>query len=142
VEVTALLCWCTRRDAFGDERLAWHLGVDKHGRAAQLDRLAAEVEALWALTRWNVSAAAAGSADPTAGSVFKLRFSEARQALFELAARVLGRGALALDDLADLPNGRYAVERLSSLSYTIAAGTSQIQRDIVAERILGLPKGR
>jgi alkylation response protein AidB-like acyl-CoA dehydrogenase len=36
----------------------------------------------------------------------------------------------------------WTLDRLSSLSYTIAAGTSQIQRNIVAERILGLPKGR
>jgi alkylation response protein AidB-like acyl-CoA dehydrogenase len=34
----------------------------------------------------------------------------------------------------------WTADRLSSLSYTIAAGTSQIQKKIVAERILGLPK--
>ena len=31
---------------------------------------------------------------------------------------------------------------LWSLQYTIAAGTSQIQRNLIAERILGMPKGR
>jgi alkylation response protein AidB-like acyl-CoA dehydrogenase len=33
-------------------------------------------------------------------------------------------------------------EYLWSLQYTIAAGTSQIQRNLIAERILGLPRGR
>jgi alkylation response protein AidB-like acyl-CoA dehydrogenase len=119
---------------------------DDLGLRREIGQLHGELEALWALTRWNVSAA---GADPATGgvpglgsSVFKLRFSEVRQRLFDLAGRVLGRAALSRSDLAGLPNGRYVTERLSSLSYTIAAGTSQIQRDIVAERILGLPKGR
>jgi alkylation response protein AidB-like acyl-CoA dehydrogenase len=107
----------------------------------EVGHLYAQFEALWALTRWNVSAASANGVPGPGGSVFKLRFSEARQRLFELAARVLGRASLALSDLGETPNGRYITERLSSLSYTIAAGTSQIQRNIVAERILGLPKG-
>ena len=31
---------------------------------------------------------------------------------------------------------------LWSLQYTIAAGTSQIQRNLIAERILGMPRSR
>ena len=69
------------------------------------------------------------------GSVFKLRYSHARQELYDAAAEVLGPDAFDLDR-------QWTADRLSSLSYTIAAGTSQIQRNIVAERILGLPKGR
>ncbi|MBW5484659.1 acyl-CoA dehydrogenase family protein [Streptomyces bambusae] len=101
----------------------------------RLGRLSAEFAALWRLTQWNVSEAqGAGGVPGVGGSVFKLRYSQARQELYEAAAQVLGAQALVLDE-------PWVADRLSSLSYTIAAGTSQIQQNIVAERILGLPKG-
>ncbi|MFI9831557.1 acyl-CoA dehydrogenase family protein [Streptomyces sp. NPDC051913] len=102
----------------------------------RLGALNAEFRALWRLTQWNVSEAEArGGVPGVGGSVFKLRYSQVRQDLYDAAAEVLGEGALDL-------GAPWVVDRLSSLSYTIAAGTSQIQRNIVAERILGLPKGR
>ncbi|NUS77312.1 MAG: acyl-CoA dehydrogenase [Streptomyces sp.] len=102
----------------------------------RLGALNAEFRALWRLTQWNVSEAEArGGVPGVGGSVFKLRYSQVRQDLYDVAAEVLGEGALDLGT-------PWVVDRLSSLSYTIAAGTSQIQRNIVAERILGLPKGR
>ncbi|MEH0634480.1 acyl-CoA dehydrogenase family protein [Streptomyces bottropensis] len=101
----------------------------------RLGRLNAEFRALWRLTQWNVSAAeASGGVPGVGGSVFKLRYSRARQELFDAAGEVLGAEAVDL--------GRpWVLDRLGSLSYTIAAGTSEIQRNIVGERILGLPKG-
>ncbi|MEV7418988.1 acyl-CoA dehydrogenase family protein [Streptomyces sp. NPDC089919] len=102
----------------------------------RLGRLYGEFGALWRLTQWNVSEAQrSGGVPGIGGSVFKLRYSHARQELYDTAAEVLGAGSLAADE-------EWTADRLSSLSYTIAAGTSQIQRNIVAERILGLPKGR
>jgi alkylation response protein AidB-like acyl-CoA dehydrogenase len=102
----------------------------------RLGRLEAEFRALWRLTQWNVSAAeTSGGVPGTGASVFKLRYSHARQELYDAAADVLGPDRLDLDR-------PWVLDRLSALSYTIAAGTSQIQRTIVAERILGLPRGR
>ncbi|MCX4526451.1 MULTISPECIES: acyl-CoA dehydrogenase [unclassified Streptomyces] len=102
----------------------------------KLGRLYGEFGALWRLTQWNVSESErSGGVPGTGGSVFKLAYSHARQELYDTAAEVLGAGSLSLDE-------EWVLDRLSSLSYTIAAGTSQIQRNIVAERILGLPKGR
>ncbi|MGP3949328.1 acyl-CoA dehydrogenase family protein [Streptomyces sp. 7N604] len=112
---------------------------DDDGLRRRLGRLAAEFTALWRLTQWNVSEAehsARGGVPGVGGSVFKLRYSKARQELYDAAAEVLGAvGALDAEQ-------EWVADRLSSLSYTIAAGTSQIQQNIVAERILGLPKGR
>jgi alkylation response protein AidB-like acyl-CoA dehydrogenase len=102
----------------------------------RLGRLNAELRALWRLTQWNVSAAQTSGGVPGAGgSVFKLRYSHARQELYDAAAEVLGPDCLDLDR-------PWTPDRLSALAYTIAAGTSQVQHSIIAERILGLPKGR
>ncbi|MFH8639129.1 acyl-CoA dehydrogenase [Streptomyces goshikiensis] len=102
----------------------------------KLGRLYGEFGALWRLTQWNVSESQRSGGVPGAGgSVFKLAYSHARQELYDTAAEVLGADSLSLEE-------EWTADRLSSLSYTIAAGTSQIQRNIVAERILGLPKGR
>ncbi|MBQ1109299.1 acyl-CoA dehydrogenase family protein [Streptomyces anulatus] len=102
----------------------------------RLGRLNAEFRALWRLTQWNVAESErTGGVPGIGGSVFKLRYSGARQELYEAAAEVLGADAFDVER-------EWVLDRLSSLSYTIAAGTSQIQRNIVAERILGLPKGR
>lgn len=102
----------------------------------RLGRLYGEFGALWRLTQWNVSESTrSGGVPGIGGSVFKLAYSHARQEMYEVAAEVLGAQSLSLDE-------EWTLDRLSSLSYTIAAGTSQIQQNIVAERILGLPKGR
>jgi hypothetical protein len=47
---------------------------------------------------------------------------------------------LSRSDVGGLPVESFSYEALQSLSMTIAAGSSQIQRNIIAERILGLPK--
>jgi alkylation response protein AidB-like acyl-CoA dehydrogenase len=67
------------------------------------------------------------------GSVFKLHFSETRARLGDLALRILGPQRFTLEE-------EHVRAWIQSMSLTIAAGTSQIQRNIVAERILGLPK--
>jgi len=124
--------------------------VTRHGATAWDDRglrrdvahLAAEFDALWVLTKRGVSEAQATGVPGVGASVLKLRLTEARQKLMDLAARVLDRAALSRTDIAGLPGGEFVEERINSLSYTIAAGTSQIQRNIVGERILGLPRER
>ncbi|MDQ1696205.1 MAG: hypothetical protein QOJ03_1558 [Frankiaceae bacterium] len=124
--------------------------VTRHGGAAWDDRglrrdvghLAAEFDALWALTKRGVSEASATGVPGVSASVLKLRYTEARQRLMDLGARVLDRAGLSRTDIGGLAGGEFTEERINSLSYTIAAGTSQIQRNIVGERILGLPRER
>ena len=99
----------------------------------ELGRCAAELDALWSLTKRNVSQSARGTVGAGA-MVMKLAYSEARQRFGELALRVLDRDALHVD------GNEQVEERLRVLALTIAAGASQIQRNIIGERVLGFPK--
>jgi alkylation response protein AidB-like acyl-CoA dehydrogenase len=69
------------------------------------------------------------------GSGVKLRWSEANQRLTKLAREVRGPDGI-LDD------GWWNHQQLRSRGNTIEAGTSEVLRNIIAERVLGLPKGR
>ena len=128
--------------------LAGRLGLwDDAEIRRRVGHLGAELDALWALTKRNVSQAARTGVPGVGGSVFKLAFSELRQRLAQLGMDVVGSAGLVWDELqaADgsgpLGNAELLDVWVNSFSRTIAAGTSQIQRNIVAERILGLPKG-
>jgi alkylation response protein AidB-like acyl-CoA dehydrogenase len=128
--------------------LAERLGVsDDTGLRRRIGHLTAAFDALWALTKRNVSEAAQTGIPGVGGSVFKLSFSEHAQALGDLAVEVLDRAALSGDPLhgadgAPLGNDEQLHAWFKSISLTIAAGTSQVQRNIVAERVLGLPRVR
>ena len=113
---------------------------DDAGLRREVGVLAAEFDALWAMTKRNVSQAARDGTPGVGGSVFKLYYSDAKQRMGDLARRVLERASLSLDDLEGLDNAVFMESQLTSLSATIAAGTAQIQRNIISERILGLPK--
>jgi alkylation response protein AidB-like acyl-CoA dehydrogenase len=103
-------------------------------------RLQARMDALWAMTKRNHAQAERNGVPGVGGSVEKVYYSELFQQMTDVAMRLLDRAGLSRDDLGSLGSGSFVEERLRSTSFTIAAGTSQIQRNIIAERILGLPK--
>ena len=75
------------------------------------------------------------------GSILKLQWSEANQRVTKLALELLGPDAQLL--AGNAPYGGYwQHQQLRSRGNTIEAGTSEILRNIVAERVLGLPRGR
>ena len=112
----------------------------------RIGSLTAAFDGLWALTKRNVSEAARNGIPGVGGTIFKLAYSEQGQQLTELAMDLLDRAGLAASSIegADgqgvLPNEELVDAWIKSISLTIAAGTSQVQRNIVSERILGLPK--
>jgi alkylation response protein AidB-like acyl-CoA dehydrogenase len=117
-----------------------------HSLSQRVGHLVAAFDALWALTKRNVSEAAQTGVPGIGGSVFKLSFSEHAQGLGDLAMEMLDRAALCADPLTrhgtPVGNAEQVHNWFKSINLTIAAGTSQVQRNIVAERILGLPRTR
>ncbi|MGW8555795.1 acyl-CoA dehydrogenase family protein [Streptomyces tubercidicus] len=76
-------------------------------------------------------------------SLNKVFWSELDIALHETALDLLGPYGMLADDADEAPaHGSWAEGYTFSLAGPIYAGTNEIQRDIIAERLLGLPKGR
>jgi alkylation response protein AidB-like acyl-CoA dehydrogenase len=99
---------------------------------AELGSLLADAEALRATGYRALNNELAGRPSPEAG-ILKLLGSLTLQRVWELAAATAGPRSI---DNADL-----LFERQDALAATIYGGTSEIQRNIIAERLLGLPKG-
>ena len=75
------------------------------------------------------------------GSISKLVWSEANQRVTKLALELLGPEAQLLNGDSAHP-GYWQHQQLRSRGNTIEAGTSEILRNIIAERVLGLPRSR
>ncbi|MBI4172840.1 MAG: acyl-CoA dehydrogenase family protein, partial [Actinobacteria bacterium] len=120
------------------------LARERGADAVQRDRIAQLWIELQALRYTNYRALSqllkTGTPGPE-GSVSKLVWSEANQRLTKLALELLGPEAPLFED--DAPfGGFWQYHQLRSRGNTIEAGTSEVLRNIVAERVLGLPRGR
>ncbi len=126
-EVEELLERARSSGAIKDERIA-----------EQLIQLRAEVAALRAMTYRNISEVVRTGQPGPEASVIRLFTSELGQRLERMALLLAGEEVLDFrygdDDL--------VADYLRGFAATIAGGTAQIQRDIIAERLLGLPKSR
>jgi alkylation response protein AidB-like acyl-CoA dehydrogenase len=76
------------------------------------------------------------------GSYLKLLWSETDMRMKELAIEMEGPYAALERGAASAPDGgRWQYEYLWSRAASIYAGTSEVQRNIIAQRVLGLPRG-
>jgi alkylation response protein AidB-like acyl-CoA dehydrogenase len=73
-------------------------------------------------------------------SISKLQWSEYHKRLGEIAVGILGAAALVRPDGEGYPTTTWQDTFLASRAGTIYSGTSEIQRNIIGERALGLPK--
>ncbi|MGD0379680.1 MAG: acyl-CoA dehydrogenase [Acidimicrobiales bacterium] len=146
--------WRLARTTLANERVSmaggatWGFGIEgilkgiKAGGsedAVVLDgvgRLLAEAQSLALLGARTTLRSVSGVEPGPEASVRKLLGAEHEQRLQEFGLMQLGpRSATTEDDA-----GRWSQGFLSSLCLTIAGGTSEVQRNVIGERILGLPR--
>jgi alkylation response protein AidB-like acyl-CoA dehydrogenase len=118
--------------------------TDKRGRAMIADdeiartlaMLRAEVTALQAMTYAGISLNERRGTPGAEASILRLYHGLLTQRLYKLSLAVLGADALERTD----PESGWTGPYLYSFSRTIGGGTAEIQRNIIAERVLGLPR--
>jgi alkylation response protein AidB-like acyl-CoA dehydrogenase len=116
------------------ERLGKDCPLSRDEFGARLAELRADMAAARAMTYMVVSRADAGMRGSEA-SLMRAMVGETQQRARRLALDILGPYALENPEEDD-----WVYFYLRSFSITIAAGTAQIQRNIIGERVLGLPR--
>lgn len=105
----------------------------------QLGEIYADLKAFEALTRRSVERLAAGNVPTPFDSIDKMWLTRTEQALTGLWIDLLGPARTApADDEGIRRTKRFLYGRAAS----VYGGSAQIQRTLVAERLLGLPRGR
>jgi alkylation response protein AidB-like acyl-CoA dehydrogenase len=122
------------------------LAVDRHRGGdprirQRIAQLAIEVHIAKLTAYRNVTAMQRSGRPGPEGSILKLFWSELEQRLMDTAGEVLGPSLMLVNgDARAIDDGVWPRELLWTRSATIYAGTSEVQRNIIAQRVLGLPK--
>jgi alkylation response protein AidB-like acyl-CoA dehydrogenase len=114
---------CTR-PAIEDEAIAGRLGIAR-----------SQLQSLRALAYMMVAAAERDVDLGAEGSLMHLPYSELEQAIMRLTLEILGP-----QSLSRRASKHWVYNYFKSFAATIAGGTSEIQRNIIGDRLLGLPR--
>lgn len=127
----------TRRYMEKLARLVLARGLAEDTRVlAELGRLRAQSEALGISSIRAVSALESGKTPGPEGSTSKLTWAHQMQDVLRLAVEILG------PDLYDEEHEDWRWHYLRGRCKSVEGGTDEIQRSVIAERVLGLPRSR
>ncbi|WP_454631654.1 acyl-CoA dehydrogenase family protein [Bradyrhizobium cenepequi] len=103
--------------------------------------LASEIEVGRQLMMHCAELAADGITPPEYGAISKVFSSELMERFGEAALEILGPRAALSEQMPDaIDNGRFEQNLRHSLMWVISIGTNEIQRSLIAQRALGLPR--
>ncbi len=145
---SAFAVWLRYRITF-DELVEMARQRLRHGRPAtadpvirqQLAQAYIDLEGLRYVSYRTFSQILKGGTPGPEGSISKVVWSELNQRMNELAMAIQGPASqLVRGSAYAIEDGRWQFTFLRSRANTIEAGTSEIQRNIIAQRVLGLPK--
>ena len=133
-------------ERLGNAGLGWLAQACPAGDTVAADRLAGfeiEIAGLRGLCRDLVERSHAGTAGPADASIVKLYYSELLQRMTDFGAEL---GGVAANTVVTKPassgweSGAWVLDFVGSWEWTIPGGSSEIQRTIISERGLGLPR--
>jgi len=114
--------------------------IDDDEIARRLALARAEVEAMRAMTYRSLSLAARTGMPGAEASMIRLFFSELIQRIDRLAMDIIGAAGVTGFNPNGSSRNEWGEDYLTGLSQTIGGGTKEIQRNIIGERVLGLPR--
>ena len=116
------------------------LAIDDAGVAQKLASLKADALAIRAMTLADIAQTDRTGEPGPKGSLMKLLVTTTHKALSEVVGDMMGWSFLEFDG--NRSTHPWTYEYLWSWVFTISGGTSEIQRENIADRLLGLPRAR
>jgi alkylation response protein AidB-like acyl-CoA dehydrogenase len=114
--------------------------IEEPGLRRELARASMRIDAARYLGYRNLTRTLRGQPPGPEASVIKLLVSETQQRIGDISTEIQGPLGQLWRDPAFPVDSQWPLVAVANRSATIAGGTSEIQRNIIAERVLGLPR--